>query len=98
MASGRQSLQVPEPAPGPGCGYPAGANRREGEGEETDPGYIWPAASSLSIGLGEDSLGPSGGWEGRAWQVSSDWFLRPPGRSAAGEEARLRAPAAAFAG
>lgn len=68
------------------------------QGEETDPGYIWPAASSLSIGLGEDSLGPSGGWEGRAWQVSSDWFLRPPGRSAAGEEARLRAPAAAFAG
>lgn len=30
------------------------------KGEEMDPGYIWPVAFSLSIGLGEDGLEPPG--------------------------------------
>lgn len=30
------------------------------KGEEMDPGYIWPVASSLTRDLGEDGLGPPG--------------------------------------
>lgn len=60
-------------------------------------GYIWPPASSLSRGLGEEGSGPLGGWEGRAWQVTAGFLVLLVGRQRRKGQGSW-APAAAFAG